>query len=105
MLSVLRDAERLLCVTHASPEIACFDKCAHQPSAIDYGRNDGQVETAPLVSIRREFEACLEHLNRQPVFTERIIALPKTVEQFAFDHAVAALTRETKPCLAELDGT
>src|SRR5207249_2828877 len=76
----------------------------HQPRPVDHGSNRELVEAA-TENISGEFEALLEQHDRLPIFPERIIALPKTVERFANHVAVAVFASEANGGLGKFDGT
>src|SRR5262249_38153961 len=80
MLGAFRDFECALCVIHGGIKMAAFDEGHHQPRPLDHGRNRKLVEAVATGNIGVEFETLLEQHDRLPIFPERVIALPKTVE-------------------------
>src|SRR5215471_18932009 len=105
MLGAFRDFECALCVVHGGIEMAAFYEGHHQPRPLDHGRNRKLVEAVATGNIGVESETLLEQHDRLPIFPERVIALPKTVECFAKHVAVAVFASEANGGLGKFDGT
>src|SRR5262249_7842654 len=84
---------------------AVFDQGKHQPHPVHDGGNHAQVVAIMAELIGGELETLLEQVDRVPICSERVVALPEAVEQLAEQSAVAAFAGKPDSGLAKLDST